>query len=248
MLKRYKLLPACAVACSAVLLALSLLSQPGNAQQTSTSPATISLQPCEVPGAEPNVKEKALCATYDVFEDRVAKSGRKIALKILVFPATGKDKSNDPLFYIPGGPGSSATEDAPYIAQRARRYSRASRSGVCGPTRHRRFESPQLRFFQPVRFEKLLRLLLPARRRTKMSRAVGTEGRPRLYTTSIAMDDLDDVRKALGYEKINLLGGSYGTRAVQVYLKDHQSHVRAIVLHGVSPTKSIHATRFPRAH
>jgi len=35
------------------------------------------------------------------------------------------------------------------------------------------------------------------------------------YTTSIAADDLDEVRAWLGYDKINLTGGSYGTRAAQ---------------------------------
>src|SRR5688572_30402663 len=77
----------------------------------------IDLGPCEVPGAEPNTKDSALCGKYEVFEDRVRKAGRKIALNIVVYPATGPDKSSDPIFYIPGGPGSSATEDAPYIAK-----------------------------------------------------------------------------------------------------------------------------------
>jgi len=76
-----------------------------------------------------------LCGTFEVFEDRVSKSGRKIVLKIVVFPATGKDKAADPLFYIPGGPGSSATEDAPYVAQQLAKVPRiaflagGSRSG-----------------------------------------------------------------------------------------------------------------------
>ena len=33
---------------------------------------------------------------------------------------------------------------------------------------------------------------------------------PQYYTTSVAMDDLDEVREALGYDKINLFGYSYG--------------------------------------
>jgi pimeloyl-ACP methyl ester carboxylesterase len=37
------------------------------------------------------------------------------------------------------------------------------------------------------------------------------------YTTPIAMDDLDDVRAWLRYERINLVGLSYGTRAALVY-------------------------------
>jgi pimeloyl-ACP methyl ester carboxylesterase len=58
---------------------------------------------------------------------------------------------------------------------------------------------------------------------------------PRLYTTSIAMDDLDDVRAFLGYDRINLWGGSYGTRAALVYLRQHPAHVRSVILDGVAP-------------
>jgi pimeloyl-ACP methyl ester carboxylesterase len=58
----------------------------------------------------------------------------------------------------------------------------------------------------------------------------------RLYTTDIAMDDLDDVREFLGYDQINLYGGSYGTRAALVYLRQHGEHVRSVILDGVAPT------------
>ncbi|MGH9944219.1 MAG: alpha/beta hydrolase, partial [Pyrinomonadaceae bacterium] len=68
----------------------------------------------------------------------------------------------------------------------------------------------------------------------------------KLYTTHIAMDDLDEVRAALGYEQINISGGSYGTRAAQVYLKRHQSHVRTVVLQGVSPTNQLMPRDFPQ--
>ena len=59
---------------------------------------------------------------------------------------------------------------------------------------------------------------------------------PRLYTTAIAMDDIDAVRAYLGYGQINLWGGSYGTRAALVYLKRHEANVRSVVLDGVAPT------------
>src|SRR6185436_11787723 len=77
----------------------------------------ITLAPCEVAGAERGTTVKVLCGQIEVFEDRAAKTGRKIPIKIVVFPATGATKESDPLFYIPGGPGSSATEDAPYVAK-----------------------------------------------------------------------------------------------------------------------------------
>lgn len=60
------------------------------------------------------------------------------------------------------------------------------------------------------------------------------------------MDDLDDVRTALGYKQINIIGGSYGTRAAQEYLKRHGKHVRSVILHGVSPTSQLMPRDFPQ--
>jgi pimeloyl-ACP methyl ester carboxylesterase len=57
----------------------------------------------------------------------------------------------------------------------------------------------------------------------------------RLYTTPIAVDDMDEVRAALGYPRLNLVGVSYGTRAAQVYVKRHPASVRSVVLRAVSP-------------
>jgi pimeloyl-ACP methyl ester carboxylesterase len=57
----------------------------------------------------------------------------------------------------------------------------------------------------------------------------------RLYTTTIAMDDLNDVRQYLGYDDINIYGGSYGTRAALVYLRRHEDTVRSMIIDGVAP-------------
>ena len=55
----------------------------------------------------------------------------------------------------------------------------------------------------------------------------------RLYTTNIAMDDLDDVRAYLGYDRINLRRSH--ARAALVYLRRHGEHVRTMILDGVAP-------------
>ena len=55
-------------------------------------------------------------------------------------------------------------------------------------------------------------------------------------------------RAALGYEKLNLFGGSYGTRAALTYLKRYPQHVRTATLQGVSPTNQLHARRFCTLH
>src|SRR5437762_12473209 len=55
------------------------------------------------------------------------------------------------------------------------------------------------------------------------------------YATSISLDDLDDVRAWLGYDRINLFGASYGTQAALVYLRRHPVHVRSAILLAVAP-------------
>jgi pimeloyl-ACP methyl ester carboxylesterase len=69
----------------------------------------------------------------------------------------------------------------------------------------------------------------------------------RLYTTPIAMDDLDEVRSALGYDKIDLMGVSYGTLAAQIYMRQHPDHVRSVFLVGVATPNIKQPLLFPRS-
>ena len=231
-----------------IILVLVLgLSAAGQKNDGKTSRSNlIALQPCEVPGAAQGAKEKVLCGTYEVFEDRARKKGRKITLKVVVYPATGQNKQPDPLFYIPGGPGSSATEDAPYIAADLTKI-REKRDLVFLDQRGTGGSHPLIcTFFNPADVQSYLEYWNPLADVRKCREELETKADLRLYTTSIAMDDLDEVRAALGYGKINLTGGSYGTRAAQEYLKRHGKHVRAVHLHGVSPTGQFMPRDFPQ--
>lgn len=223
-----------------IVLALSVSGQiVTTVSKTSSKPELISLQPCEVPGAVEGAKEKVLCGTYEVFENRTLKSGRQIALKIVVFPATGQNKLSDPIFYIPGGPGSSAIEEAPYVASDFKKI-RQQRDLVFVDQRGTGGSNPlNCDFFNPLDVQSYLGHWNPLDQVRKCCEQLEPKADLRLYVTSIAMDDLDDVRAALGYNKINLYGGSYGTRASQVYIKRHGKNVRSAVLHGVSPTNQL---------
>jgi pimeloyl-ACP methyl ester carboxylesterase len=53
------------------------------------------------------------------------------------------------------------------------------------------------------------------------------------------MGDLDEVRNALGYERINLFGTSYGTRAAQVYMRRFPTRVRSVIMKGVAPIGTV---------
>ena len=208
--------------------------------------AAIRFEPCEVPGTAPNKKEKALCGRYEVFEDRIKKAGRRISLKIVVFPASGPNKEPDPLFYIAGGPGSSATEDAPYIA--ANLASIRERRDLVFLDQRGTGESNQLfcEFFDRSDLQSYLGHWNPLDQVGKCRKELEAKADLRLYGTELAMDDLDDVRSAMGLKKINLYGASYGTRAALTYIRRHGQNVRAAWLHGVAPPDQFMPRDFPQ--
>ena len=57
----------------------------------------------------------------------------------------------------------------------------------------------------------------------------------RQYMTTLAMEDLDEVRAWLGYGMVNLYGASYGTSAAATYIRRYPTRVRTVVMHGVVP-------------
>jgi pimeloyl-ACP methyl ester carboxylesterase len=58
---------------------------------------------------------------------------------------------------------------------------------------------------------------------------------PRFYTTSVAVQDLDRLRAALGVTQWDVYGVSYGTRVALHYLRRFPERVHAAVLDGVVP-------------
>ena len=91
---------------SFALLAFVLLTvAAGSAGQRSVAPAQLPLEPCQIQGVE----DSAQCGRLDVFENRPTRQGRKIAIKVVVLPATGKDRAPDPIFILAGGPGQAAS-------------------------------------------------------------------------------------------------------------------------------------------
>ena len=189
------------------------------------------LKPCKLPG----IDDELLCGKLTVFENRQTRAGRTIDLNVVVLPALNSSSKEEPLFDLAGGPGAASTGAAGFYAKEGKEYRRhrdvvlvdQRGTGNSNPlTTAPRTRSPQdyLTEMYPVEYVKTMRQALE-------QRADLTQ-----YTTSIAMDDLDDVRAWLGYERINLFGLSYGTRAVLVYMRQHPDRVRSAILMGVAPT------------
>lgn len=211
----------------AVLLALAA---PGRlAGQAAVGGLT--LAPCTVAGTG----EPARCGTLTVFEDRERRAGRSIALNLMVLLATSGDPRPDPLFVLAGGPGQAATALAPVFGQMMPTV-RETREIVLVDQRGTG-RSNGLKC-QPESLQGVLDVLAFDMSDEAFACRDRFDADLTRYTTPIAMDDLDDVRHALGYETINLWGGSYGTRAALVYLRRHPERVRTVVLRGVAPTNA----------
>ena len=230
----------------AYLLLLLLIAVVPAQRTQNVVPGSILLMPCEVPGTRPGAKEKALCGSYAVFENRATNRGRKITLKIVVFPATGPRKEADPLFYIPGGPGSSATEEAPFIAAQLAKI-RASRAIVYLHPLGTAVTYPlPSDLHNPTDLQSYFGDYFPLDAVRTCRKQLEQKADLKLYTTPVAMDDLDEVREALGHKQINIYAGSYGTRAALDYLKRYSKHVRAVIMQGVSPTDQFMPRDFPQ--
>jgi pimeloyl-ACP methyl ester carboxylesterase len=179
---------------------------------------------------------KAKCGTYEVYENRATKKGRKITLKIVLIPATSDKREPDPFVYFAGGPGSAATEDAAGLAQ-AFPQILAHHDMLFVDQRGTGGSHPlDCKFYDDADLQTYLGYFFPLDDIRKCRAQLEPNSDLKLYTTTIAADDMDELRAALGYERLNLFGGSYGTRAALTYLKRHPEHVRTAMLQGVSPT------------
>jgi pimeloyl-ACP methyl ester carboxylesterase len=218
---------------SFIALALILTLQSASAVRQ-TQPKLI-LNDCQLPGSQ----IKAKCGTYEVFENRAKKSGRKISLKIVLLPATTDKREPDPFVYFAGGPGSAASDDAAGLAQ-AFPQILAHRDMLFVDQRGTGGSHPlDCKFYDPADLQTYLGYFFPLDDVRKCREQLETNSDLKLYVTTIAADDMDEVRAALGYERLNLFGGSYGTRAALTYLKRHPQHVRTALLQGISPTDQL---------
>jgi pimeloyl-ACP methyl ester carboxylesterase len=210
--------------------------------QSQPTQAIDRLKPCTGDDAPSD----AYCGTLKVFENRATKQGRQIDLNIVVLPALRADAQPDPLFFLAGGPGQGAAKLARAVREMFRRV-QSDRDIVLVDQRGTGKSNP-LNCNNDDEDDSLQSVMEPPEVSLARLKACMTKYDADLtqYTTPIAMDDLDEVRAFLGYDKINIYGGSYGTRAGLVYMRQHGDRVRAAILDGVAPTFMRLPLFFPR--
>lgn len=173
---------------------------------------------------------------FQVPENRADPSSRMIDIAFVRFPSTSPNPG-PPIVYLAGGPGGAGTgtargprfpifmalrEVADVIAFDQRGTGLSERLPTCKPENAPTVETP------------LVRANIVSFYRTELARCfdwweqngADIDG----YTTLESAHDIDDLRRALGADKINLWGISYGSHLGLAFMKYHPQSVARAVL------------------
>jgi pimeloyl-ACP methyl ester carboxylesterase len=174
----------------------------------------------------------ARCGVVNVPENHANPSGRKIPLNVVILPATGARNGKRAQYDLDGGPGFAATdflefyagEGAPFRAKRDIVLADMRGTGQSNPLRCSAIEQrePTLPMYPPDLV-------------AECARDLSVHNDLRQYSTGAASQDIDLVRRALGYEQLDLNAISYGTTLALRYLADFPKAVHAAVLMGTVP-------------
>jgi len=195
------------------------------------------LQPCRLNGVEREI----LCGVVTMPENPDAPARGTVDVHFAVVPAVARNARPDPIFVLAGGPGQAAGrvigQTMPIFAElNARReivFVDQRGTGRSNALDCRDDDAS------------LATMLDPSQHLDRLKRCL-TElhGDVHQYATWIAVGDYDAVRRKLGADRINLWGGSYGTRVALEYLRRYPQRVRTMVLDGVAPPDMALPTAF----
>lgn len=191
----------------------------------------LAFRECDISNAE---RSRAVqCARMAVPEDYAKPDGTRLSLRVVRLAAGNRSGAGTPLLAIAGGPGQAASEAFLHLdhlfpdVARDRDFYLVDQRGTGGSNpQHCELDDEAL-----MQVESDMGQI----RRTTRECLAQFDGDPALYTTSIAIRDLEQVREALGVPRWHLFGVSYGTRVVQHYLRRHPRVVRTAVLDSVVP-------------
>jgi pimeloyl-ACP methyl ester carboxylesterase len=201
------------------------------------------LRPCRLPGVE----HEAWCGVVSRPLDPKLPQGLRIDVHFALLPALARNRKRDPVFFFAGGPGQSAIDLAGPVSRMLSRLSYRRDlvfidqrgTGRSAPLRCAD-EAPTRPLADSASTEALVSRMADCRKALQQL----PHGDLRQYTTWLAAGDVEAVRAALDVASVNLVGGSYGTRAVLEYMRQFPGAVRRAVIDGVAPPDMALPTAF----
>ncbi|WP_435837592.1 alpha/beta fold hydrolase [Streptomyces chartreusis] len=204
-----------------------------------------------VPGPCPAVPEPipGRCGVLEVPENRARHSGRTIRLTVAIIPAVSARPAKDPVVFMTGGPGGDAIGDIPFLIDSglnrnrdlivmAQRGTLHAQPNLACPEVDRFYaDAVGLRYDAPSTGRLLVRATKECRHRLTRVTARGVE--LSAYNTTENAADFADLRRALGIDRWNVYGYSYGTDLALTYLRRHPRGVRSVAIDSVVPPQIV---------
>lgn len=218
------------------LLALLLITG-GPLGLAAGSQTPLPLSPCRIEHPSGLISLEAECGRLTVPENRGIRGGRQLQLFVARIPSVSRRRLPVPLFVLAGGPGLGA---GTFYSSAAAAFARINRDHdiiIVDQRGTGRSHPLDCEFDEQKLWEAgdadTTRIMRECRMRLEKDHDLAQ------YTTSVAVEDLDAVRQALGYQRIAMYGSSYGTRVAQHYARRHPGHTHALILDGVVPPTRI---------
>jgi pimeloyl-ACP methyl ester carboxylesterase len=192
------------------------------------------LEPCTYEAGK--VKYEADCGTLVVPENRSKPGSRLIALPVVRIRATGGSPA-EPILWLEGGPGQSNIGfDYPPSLLVNHDFVMVGYRGADGsvvldcPEVNRAIKGVGDDALSDASLDHVAGAMRQCVERLQ-GEGVDLDG----YTIPEVVADMEAARVALGYERVNLLSESYGTRVAQIYAYLHSESIHRSAMIGVNP-------------
>ncbi|MFQ3681055.1 alpha/beta hydrolase [Roseiflexus sp.] len=199
------------------------------------------------------------CGWLQVPERHAQPDGPTIRLAVAIIKSRASNPKPDPLVMLQGGPGGSTIDTYTQIlfASGSRLRDMLDHDIILFDQRGALYAEPSLVCQEQLELvERTIEQRLTYEESNQLSLEAAAACRQRLADERIDLSAFNSVEnaadvaalaRALGYEKINLYGVSYGTLLAQHVMRDHPDILRSVVLDAVVPTSVNYLVEAPRS-
>ncbi|MFT5193079.1 MAG: pimeloyl-ACP methyl ester carboxylesterase [Cellvibrionaceae bacterium] len=184
-------------------------------------------------------------------------NGKAVALAVAIYRSTSANPEPDPVIYLDGGPGGYTLDVLPYTLEDSIEPWLQNRDYITFDQRGIDNSIPMVQCPEITDLERSW-LTSQANWEDLKPEYLATMGicRDRLlaegvdltgYSSAESAADVDAIRRALGYEQVNLFGVSYGTRLAQTVMRDFPDGVRSVILDSAYPAEADLFENYPRS-
>jgi pimeloyl-ACP methyl ester carboxylesterase len=188
----------------------------------------------------------ARCGSLDVAENPAKPEGRRLTISVVVVPAADSPALPDPIVVLMGGPGEDAIGSAGLYANRFASLLGNRDLLLIDQRGTGKSGALSCALYSAKDPSQNLRDMLPVATVKTCAQHLGMHADLTQYLYLRFADDLEQVRRGLGYGTLNLFAGSYGTRAAQVYMRAYPNSVRTAYLGSAVPIDAANPLPFAK--